>query len=159
MLLLSYLQTDNLKFRRRHLWLSISGYLLTSDYQHSSISVGSLFPSIELKIYYMLYAVHNLYLLLPVLIRHIDHLIYSWISWQQLNNIREWNGKADSRNTTYSHTIETLGERCRVSALSRSAIKAVTYITFKHSYIFIWWCFWNSNSFPSPMLISIPNHS
>jgi len=33
--------------------------------------------SVELKVYFILYAVHKLYLLLPVLSRHIDHLVGS----------------------------------------------------------------------------------
>jgi len=57
--------------------------LLTSDYNQYNttvmpvaesvgVAVGSLFQtSVELKINYMLYAVHKLYLLLPVLSRHI----------------------------------------------------------------------------------------
>jgi len=40
------------------------------------VTIGSMFQiSEELKIYYMLHAVHKLYLLLPVLNRHIGHLV------------------------------------------------------------------------------------
>jgi len=40
------------------------------------VAVGSMFPtSVELKIYYMLYAAHQLYLLLPVLRCYIEHLV------------------------------------------------------------------------------------
>jgi len=38
------------------------------------VAVGS-YNYIELKIYYMLYALHKLSLLLMVLSRHIDHLV------------------------------------------------------------------------------------
>ena len=62
-------------------------WLLTSDYHQCNTSgmsaaenvgaaVRSLFPtSAELKKYYMLYAVRKLYSLLPVLSRHIGHLV------------------------------------------------------------------------------------
>jgi len=67
-----------LKFTGHHLEYFTSGYLLTSDYHQYSIrgisvtksvgvAVGGLFPTgVELKIYYMSYAVHKLYLLLAV---------------------------------------------------------------------------------------------
>ena len=69
-----------LKFTSRRLEFSTSAYILASDkhqYNTSSVSeimgeaVGIFFlTSVELKLCCMLYAVHKLYLLLPVLSRH-----------------------------------------------------------------------------------------
>ena len=71
----------------RHLDLLTSAYLLIHDYhlyntremsvlKINGVAVGILFlTSVELKLYCMLYAVHNLYLLLPVLSRHIGYLV------------------------------------------------------------------------------------
>jgi len=68
-----------LKFRGRHLGFSTSDYLLISAYyqyntkamslaRNVGVAVKNVFPpSVELKINYMLYIVHKLYLLLPVL--------------------------------------------------------------------------------------------
>jgi len=40
------------------------------------VAVKNVFPSsVELKIYYMLYIIHKLYLLLPYLSRHFGHLV------------------------------------------------------------------------------------
>jgi len=76
-----------LTFRDRHLGFSTSGCLLTTEYYHNTtrkisvvesmgVAVGILFPtSVDLKIFYILYAVHKLSLLLPVLNRHIFHLV------------------------------------------------------------------------------------
>jgi len=74
-------------FRGRNRIFTTSGYLLTSDHHKYNTrrmfvadsvgaAVGSLFPtSVELKIYYMLLAVHMLCILLTVLSRHIGHLV------------------------------------------------------------------------------------
>jgi len=69
------------KFRGRHLRFSASGYSLTWDYhryntsgmsiaENVGVAVRSLFPT---TVYYILYNVHILYLLLPVLCCH-----FSW---------------------------------------------------------------------------------
>jgi len=72
-----------IKVRGRHLGFSTSGYLLISVYdqynttgmflaENVGVAVNNVFPSsVELKIYYMLYIVHKLYLLLPVLSRQL----------------------------------------------------------------------------------------
>ena len=75
------------KFTGHHLVFSTAAYILASDkhqYSTSGMSVseimgeavGILFlANVELKLYCMLYAVHMLYLLLPVLSLHIGYLV------------------------------------------------------------------------------------
>jgi len=55
-------------------WISDSSGMSVPD--NVGVAFVILFlASVELKIYCMLYAVHNLYLLLPVLSRHIGYLV------------------------------------------------------------------------------------